>query len=103
VLGEILAGATATARGLRFGILAALGSAVVLPAWLTLAVLMLAVPSPAALAVSALAAALPVPLYTLVILWLDRHEREPSWLLALAFLWGALVAAGVAVILISLL
>ncbi len=33
-----------------------------------------------------------VPLYTFLILWVDRHEREPGWLLLAAFLWGAAVA-----------
>jgi RsiW-degrading membrane proteinase PrsW (M82 family) len=98
VVQEVLAGATATARGLRCGFLAAIGSAVVLPGLVTLAILALAVPSAAALAVSALAAAMPVPLYTLVILWLDRHEREPSWLLATALVWGAVVGNALAVV-----
>jgi len=77
VVREVLAGATATARGLRCGFLAAIGSAVVLPGLVTLALLALAVPSAAGLAVSALAAAMPVPLYTLVILWLDRTSGSP--------------------------
>lgn len=33
-----------------------------------------------------------VPLYAYLILWLDRHEREPGWLLLAGFLWGATVA-----------
>lgn len=40
-----------------------------------------------------------VPFYTLLILALDRHEREPGWLLLAAFFWGAAVAtlfAGIA-------
>lgn len=94
---DVLAGATSTARRLRWGLLAAVGSVVVLPALFIVAVLVLAVPSPAGLAVSALAAAMPVPLYTLVILWLDRHEREPPWLLVTAFGWGAIVAFALAV------
>ena len=40
-----------------------------------------------------LAAALPVALYVCVAWWLDRHEREPLWLLALTFTWGAIPAA----------
>ena len=84
--------------GLRAGLLAAIGSAIVLPGLVTLALLALAVPSTAGLLVSALAAAMPVPLYTSVILWLDRHEREPSWLLASAFVWGAVVATALAVV-----
>jgi RsiW-degrading membrane proteinase PrsW (M82 family) len=40
-----------------------------------------------------------VPFYALLILFLDRHEREPGWLLLAAFFWGAAVAtlfAGIA-------
>lgn len=36
--------------------------------------------------------------HSLVILWLDRNEREPWWLLATAFLWGAVVATGLSLI-----
>jgi RsiW-degrading membrane proteinase PrsW (M82 family) len=103
VVREVFAGATATARGLRAGLLAAIGSAVVLPGLVTLALLALTVPSTAGLVVSALAAAMPVPLYTSVILWLDRHEREPSWLLATAFAWGAIVASALAAVLNTVL
>jgi len=46
---------------------------------------------------SLLAAALPVPVYAGLILWLDRHEREPAVLLLTVFLWGALVASGLSV------
>jgi RsiW-degrading membrane proteinase PrsW (M82 family) len=35
---------------------------------------------------------LPLPFYLLVILWIDRYESEPTWLLVFAFLWGATVA-----------
>jgi RsiW-degrading membrane proteinase PrsW (M82 family) len=31
-------------------------------------------------------------LYLLPLLWLDRYDPEPLWLLSLAFAWGALVA-----------
>ena len=30
--------------------------------------------------------------YTAALLWLDRNEKEPVWLLATAFVWGAVVA-----------
>ncbi|HEX7173674.1 MAG TPA: PrsW family intramembrane metalloprotease [Pyrinomonadaceae bacterium] len=43
-------------------------------------------------------AALPAPVYVLLVLWIDRFESEPGWLLATAFFWGALVAVGVALI-----
>jgi len=38
-----------------------------------------------------LATATAVP-YTAALLWLDRNEKEPIWLLATAFFWGAVVA-----------
>lgn len=34
----------------------------------------------------------PALIYLLPLVWLDRYDPEPSWLLALAFAWGALVA-----------
>jgi RsiW-degrading membrane proteinase PrsW (M82 family) len=39
-----------------------------------------------------LMAAIPVPFYVGFALWIDRFEPEPSWLLALAFVWGAAIA-----------
>ncbi|MCA1633382.1 MAG: PrsW family intramembrane metalloprotease [Acidobacteria bacterium] len=46
-------------------------------------------------------AALPVPVYVTLVLWLDRYEPEPSWLLATAFFWGALVAVFFAILINS--
>jgi protease PrsW len=43
-------------------------------------------------------ATLPVPLYVLLVLWIDRYESEPLWMLATAFLWGAVIAVLVAFI-----
>jgi RsiW-degrading membrane proteinase PrsW (M82 family) len=40
-----------------------------------------------------LVATLPVPIYVMLVLWLDRYEAEPLWLLGVAFLWGATIAA----------
>src|SRR4030095_11936289 len=37
-------------------------------------------------------ATIPVPLYLALVLWIDRYESEPLWMLATAFFWGALVA-----------
>ncbi len=34
----------------------------------------------------------PAVIYILPLIWLDRYDPEPLWLLALAFAWGALVA-----------
>jgi RsiW-degrading membrane proteinase PrsW (M82 family) len=47
---------------------------------------------PVALLVGLVSATLPVPFYLLLVLWIDRYEAEPFWMLATAFLWGALVA-----------
>lgn len=55
---------------------------------------LLAQPS-VALAATALASLTAVP-YCAAILWVDRNEQEPWWLLATAFAWGALAATGVA-------
>ena len=40
----------------------------------------------------------PVPLYAALAFWVDRHEREPARFLALAFAWGATVAAFVSLV-----
>jgi RsiW-degrading membrane proteinase PrsW (M82 family) len=41
---------------------------------------------------SVLATALPTAVYLGVVWWLDRYEKEPLWLLAGAFAWGAVPA-----------
>jgi protease PrsW len=47
---------------------------------------------PLALLIGLVSATIPVPLYVILVLWIDRYESEPPWMLATAFLWGALVA-----------
>src|SRR4030095_6377405 len=47
---------------------------------------------PVGLMVGLVSATLPVPLYLVLVLWIDRYEAEPFWMLATAFFWGALVA-----------
>jgi len=47
---------------------------------------------PVALLLGFLTATIPVPLYIALVLWIDRYEGEPLWMLATAFLWGAFVA-----------
>jgi len=42
--------------------------------------------------IATIVAFVPAMLYVLPLLWLDRYDPEPMWLLALAFAWGALVA-----------
>jgi len=54
---------------------------------------------PAGLLVGMLVASLPVPFYVMLILWIDRYESEPLWMLVTAFFWGALVAVFIAFIL----
>ena len=34
----------------------------------------------------------PVLIYLLPLVWLDRYDREPVWLLALSYAWGGLIA-----------
>lgn len=41
---------------------------------------------------AAVASVLPVPVYVAFIVWIDRHEKEPGWLLLATFLWGSTVA-----------
>ncbi len=50
-------------------------------------------------AIAILGALIPTLFYVLFVWWLDRYEKEPAWLLALAFLWGAVPAALLSVIL----
>lgn len=52
----------------------------------------------AALLAGMLAATLPVPLYAALILWLDRFESEPRYLLFLCFLWGATASIFIAIL-----
>ena len=47
---------------------------------------------PVALLLGFIAATIPVPLYIMLVLWIDRYEAEPLWMVATAFFWGALVA-----------
>lgn len=47
---------------------------------------------PVALLLGFVTATIPVPLYIILVLWIDRYEAEPPWMLATAFFWGALVA-----------
>jgi len=47
-------------------------------------------------------ATIPVPIYVTLVLWIDRYESEPLWLLATAFCWGALVAVFIAFLLNTL-
>src|SRR5437016_3465600 len=54
---------------------------------------------PVELIIGLICASLPVPIYVMLLLWIDRYESEPLWMLATAFFWGALVAVFIALIL----
>lgn len=54
---------------------------------------------PVELIIGMVCAILPVPIYVMLLLWIDRYESEPLWMLATAFFWGALVACFIALIL----
>ena len=58
---------------------------------------------PVGLILGLLAATIPVPLYVVLVLWIDRYEGEPLWMLSTAFFWGALVAAFFAFLLNTIL
>jgi len=47
---------------------------------------------PVALVLGFVTATIPVPLYVALVLWIDRYEAEPLWMLTTAFFWGALIA-----------
>lgn len=53
---------------------------------------------PVALLIGLVCATIPVPLYLMLVLWIDRYESEPLWMLATAFFWGALVAVLIALV-----
>lgn len=50
------------------------------------------------LIIGMICATLPVPIYVMLLLWIDRYEAEPLWMLATSFFWGALVAVFIALI-----
>lgn len=47
---------------------------------------------PVAAVIASVVAFIPAVIYLMPLLWLDRYDSEPFWLLALAFAWGALVS-----------
>ncbi len=59
---------------------------------LIVAALMFLSVGPGIAIVAAVVAFVPAIIYLFPILWLDRYDPEPLWLLGLAFAWGALVA-----------
>jgi RsiW-degrading membrane proteinase PrsW (M82 family) len=66
---------------------------------LVMGAVLLASGAPGALVIGTVLAAVPVAPLVGCYLWLDRYEPEPRSLLALALLWGALVATAAALLL----
>ena len=58
---------------------------------------------PVAAVIAAVIAFVPAVFYILPLIWLDRYDPEPLWLLALAFAWGALVSVIVSFVINTLL
>ncbi len=54
---------------------------------------------PAAFGLALVLAILPVPFYLWLVLWIDRYEPEPFHMVGLTFVWGATIAAFVAIVL----
>lgn len=59
---------------------------------LIVAAIMLLSVGPVAAVIASVVAFVPAVIYLIPLVWLDRYDPEPLWLLALAFAWGALVA-----------
>lgn len=78
-----------TAIKIIFGIIAAL---VALLLGLIVLLLIGVETGPVNLLIGLVSATLPVPVYLILVIWIDRYESEPVWMLATAFFWGALVA-----------
>jgi len=74
--------------------------AIMVAALLGLIVLLLigAETGPVELVIGLICATLPVPIYVMLLLWIDRYESEPLWMLATAFFWGAVIAVFIALI-----
>src|SRR5207253_6280935 len=53
---------------------------------------------PVELVIGLICATLPVPIYVMLLLWIDRYESEPLWMLVTAFFWGAVVSVLIAFI-----
>jgi RsiW-degrading membrane proteinase PrsW (M82 family) len=46
---------------------------------------------------------IPALIYVGIVYWLDRYEKEPKLLIGVVFLWGAILAAGAAYVLNTIL
>jgi len=69
---------------------------------LIVAALMFLSVGPVPAVIAAVVAFIPAVIYIIPLIWLDRYDPEPVWLLGLAFAWGALVAVIVSFIINTL-
>ncbi len=76
--------------GKNIGVAVAIFSTVFLS--LTVILLMFASVGIGAALIASVIAFVPAMVYLLPLVWLDRYDPEPLWLLSMAFAWGALVA-----------
>ncbi|GIK58660.1 MAG: PrsW family intramembrane metalloprotease [Chloroflexi bacterium] len=60
-------------------------------------------PTATLLLISTTAALIPTLFYVSIVYWVDRYEKEPAWLLAATFFWGAVPGVLLAFLLNSLL
>ncbi len=51
-----------------------------------------------AIGLSVVLGILPMVIFSIILTWFDRYEKEPLWLVTGVFLWGLIVAAGSALI-----
>jgi RsiW-degrading membrane proteinase PrsW (M82 family) len=89
------------ASALRFLLIAALVLAMLLAGFLVLVLAGLE-SGPVAFGLAVVLALLPVPLYLAAVLFVDRFEPEPLPMIAIAFAWGATIAALAAIVLNTL-
>jgi protease PrsW len=87
----------AAQRSLHYLALAMLGIVMLFLSAIVLGILREQTRTLPAFIISLVMAVLPVPIYATLIVVLDRHQREPRWLLFGAFFWGAVVAVLIAI------
>jgi RsiW-degrading membrane proteinase PrsW (M82 family) len=85
-------------HGLHYFALGGLGCLGMVLGFFLLTVLITTAHSFGVFLVSVGLAVLMVPIYASVIIALDRHDHKPAWLLGGAFLWGAVIATGFALL-----
>ncbi|CAN5750690.1 hypothetical protein BH24ACI1_BH24ACI1_18330 [soil metagenome] len=99
--GHILEQVQTNQTGKYIGVAVAIFSTVFLS--LIIILLMFASVGIGAALIASVVAFVPAMVYLLPLVWLDRYDPEPLWLLSMAFAWGALVAVIVSFIVNTIL